>query len=333
MIYVIVCVIIIMLICDWRYYMNFDYFEKNNIVKFDFPLSNICTMRTGGNAKYAFFPESKQQLIEVISFLRKSNIKFKILGNGSNVIFKDDGYDGAVVVTVNMRFIFDIVDNDYRELSDNCELPERLVYVSAGYSLTSLAAKLLRSGYTGLEFAYGIPASIGGAVFMNAGAYGGEMKDVIQFVEYLSPNGEILKLDNTKNDCNFSYRHSYFTNHPEYIIIGAALRVCKANGFDPMQKAEMNMKSRKEKQPLEFPSCGSAFKRPEGHYAGALIEKAGLKGFNVGGAYVSEKHAGFIINKGGATTSDVIELINHVRKTVYEMSNVMLEPEINIVED
>ncbi len=313
--------------------MNFSYFESINIIKYDFPLKSVCTMRTGGNAKYAFFPESIQQFKDVICFLKKSGIRFKVIGNGSNIIFKDEGYDGAVLVTINMKSIYDIIDGEYCEFNADLNLPVRLLYVSAGCSLTSVASKLLRCGYSGLEFAYGIPASIGGAVFMNAGAYGGEMKNVIESVEYLTTDGEICWLKNQTNSNYFNYRHSYFTDHPELFITGAILKVTKSNDHNPMEDAEKNMRARKEKQPLEFPSCGSAFKRPEGYYAGALIEQAGLKGFNIGGAYVSEKHAGFIVNKGDATTTDVISLIDYIRNKVFEMSGVMLEPEIKVVEE
>ncbi len=313
--------------------MNLSYFEENNLIKYDFPLSSVCTMKTGGNAKYAFFPDNKEQLSLIIAFLKESDIKFIVIGNGSNTVFKDEGYDGAVVLTVKMKSLFDVKNDKYCDFSNKYSEIDRYVYVSAGYSLTSLSAKLLRLGYSGLEFAYGIPASVGGAVFMNAGAYGGEMKQVIFYVEYINSDGEISRLINDPDMNYFGYRHSYFSDHPDCIITGVVLKLTKADGFDPMETAEKNMKSRKEKQPLEYPSCGSAFKRPEGYFAGALIEQAGLKGFNIGGAYISEKHAGFIVNKGGATTADVMNLIEYVRNKVYEISNVMLEPEIRVVED
>ena len=312
--------------------MNLSEFENLKILKCDFPLSTVCTMKTGGNAKYVFFPENIKQITDVISSLKYNNIKYKVIGNGSNIVFSDDGYDGAVIITLNFKVLNDVKDGILCEFSENYVTSERLIYVSCGYSLTSLSARFSRLGYTGLEFAYGIPASIGGAVFMNAGAYGGEMKNIICAVEYLDSDGTVKYLQNDEDKGYFSYRHSYFTDHPECIITGAFLKLKKALDFSPMEIAETNMKARKDKQPLEFPSCGSAFKRPTGYFAGALIEQAGLKGKNVGGAYVSEKHAGFIVNKGGATTSDVTVLIEYIKNKVYETSGVMLEPEIKVVE-
>ncbi len=313
--------------------MNFDCFEKVNIIKYNFPLSTICTMKTGGCAKYAFFPENTKQLSDIILFVRENGIKYKILGNGSNTIFKDSGYDGAVIVTLAMKSLYDIKEGAFCEFSDDYCASERLIYASCGYSLTSLSSRLSRLGYCGLEFAYGIPASVGGAVFMNAGAYGGEMKDVIYSVEYMCPDGKIEYMTDCGNDNYFGYRHSYFSEHPEFIITGVILRLVRSTDSNPMDLAERNMKARKEKQPLEYPSCGSAFKRPDGYFAGALIEQAGLKGKNIGGAYVSEKHAGFIVNKGGATTQDVLNLLDYVKDKVYKNSGVMLEPEIRVVED
>lgn len=313
--------------------MDLSFFEENGLLKYDFPLCSVCTMKVGGNAKYAFFPQTNEQLVEIISFLRKNGIKYKILGNGSNTVFKDEGYDGAVIITTAIRFIHDISDNGLLDFSEDNESKERYIYVSAGYSLTALAGKLSRLGYTGLEFAYGIPATVGGAVFMNAGAYGGEMSNIIHSVDYLDESGKIVTFMNKTDKDYFGYRHSFFTDHPEYIILGSVLKIVKAEDFNPMDIAEANMKARKDKQPLEYPSCGSAFKRPVGYYAGALIEQAGLKGVNVGGAYVSEKHAGFIINKGNATTKDIIELIELVRKRVFEIYGVVLEPEIKVIEE
>ena len=305
--------------------MNISDFESMNVIKYNFPLSTVCTMKTGGNAKYAFSPATVRELQEIVLFLRNEQIKFIVIGNGSNVIFSDKGYDGAVVLTANLKDIKDV------EVSKNDN--ERYIYVGAGCSLTSVALKMSKQGFCGLEFAYGIPASIGGAVYMNAGAYGGEMNDIIYEVEYLDDKGNIKQLCNNPSENYFTYRHSFFADHPEYIITGAVLKLTKAEGVDPMQLAEKNMTSRREKQPLEYPSCGSAFKRPQGYFAGALIEQAGLKGKNIGGAYVSEKHAGFIVNKGGATTTDIVELIKHVQSTVYKLYGVTLEPEIRIIED
>ena len=168
---------------------------------------------------------------------------------------------------------------------------------------------------------------------MNAGAYGGEMGFVVESVDYMDKNGELGKLINTPGSDYFTYRHSYFHDHTDLIILGVTFRLEIATENDPVKIAEKNMQARKDKQPLEYPSCGSAFKRPSGYFAGALIEQAGLKGKGIGGAYVSEKHAGFIVNKGGATTADVVALLKYVEEKVYAMSGVTLEPEIRVVKD
>ena len=312
--------------------MVFSDFEEIGIIKYNFPLAPVTSMKTGGNAKYAFFPNSEEEIRSVILFLRKEGIKYCVIGFASNVLFRDEGYDGAVVFTSELKTVSEEVDKLILEKL-GIETDERaLFYAQAGVSLTSFAFKTLKKGYAGLEFAYGIPASVGGAIFMNAGAYGGEISDCLLAVEFLDSNGEIEYLYNDKDKKLFSYRHSPFSDSPERTIIGGIFALPKASGDEYLNKALVNMHSRKTKQPLEYPSCGSAFKRPEGYYAGALIEGAGLKGFSIGGACVSEKHAGFIVNKGGATTNDVLALIKHVQDTVYEKDGVMLEPEIRIAD-
>ena len=312
--------------------MTINDFESMGLVKFDFSLASVCSMKTGGKADCAFFPVSKQQLKSVIMYLRETNIRFVILGNGSNVIFSDNGYKGAVVFTGNIKELYEYADGNISDFSPEIHSERISIYVSAGYSLTSLALKFSKLGYTGLEFAYGIPASVGGSVYMNAGAYGGEMCQIIESVEYIDDNGNFCTLTIDVPEKYFSYRHSYFMDHPDYIITGVVLKLEKANGINPIDEAEKNMQARRSKQPLEYPSCGSAFKRPDGYYAGALIQDAGLKGKNIGGAYVSEKHAGFIVNKGEATTSDVVALIEYVRNEVFKTSGVWLEPEIQVIE-
>lgn len=312
--------------------MVFSDFEQIGIIKYNFPLATVTSMKTGGNAKYAFFPRSKEELRSVILFLQREAIKYCVIGFASNVLFRDEGYDGAVVFTSELKTVSEDVDKSILE-KIGIEADEKtLFYVQAGVSLTSFAIKTLKKGFAGLEFAYGIPASVGGAIFMNAGAYGGEISDCLLAVEFLDSNGEIDYLYNDKDKNMFSYRHSPFSDSPERTIIGGIFVLSKAIGDESMNKALANMSSRKTKQPLEYPSCGSAFKRPEGYYAGALIEGAGLKGYSIGGACISEKHAGFIINMGGATTNDVLALIKHVRDTVYAKDGVMLEPEIRTVE-
>ncbi len=309
--------------------MKVSDFEKKYTMKKNFPLSQVSAMKTGGSAKYAFFPKDKEELISVIEELKENNIKYCIIGNASNVIFADGEYDGAVVFTTGLKETKFLDLQELRNIGITPENNKKYVLADAGASLTAFAYKSAKENLSGLEFAYGIPGSIGGAVFMNAGAYGGEMKDVVLLVEYLNEKGEIKSIKG--EDASFSYRHSYFQEHPECVILSAVIALNTEPEISPLKTSEENMAKRREKQPLEYPNCGSAFKRPEGHFAGALIEDCNLKGFGIGGAYVSEKHAGFIINKGGATTADVIALIEHIQKTVFEKHDVLLESEIRII--
>ncbi len=309
--------------------MNLSDFELMGIVKYDFLLSDVTSMKTGGIAKIAFFPKGKNELREVMDYIKKESIKYIVIGNASNILFSDDGFDGAVIFTEKMKNTFALTKKDIDNLNVNASAGSFYIYAEAGVSLTAFSYKTLKDGFSGLEFAYGIPASLGGAIYMNAGAYGGEMSAVLYAAEYLDTDGNFKIYVNDKDE--FSYRHSPFMNCPEKIIVGGIFKLKKSEDNSPLAEAEGNMAKRREKQPLEYPSCGSAFKRPKGHFAGALIEGAGLKGASVGGAYVSEKHAGFIINKGGATTSDVLGLIKRVQDTVFEKYGVMLEPEIRIV--
>ncbi len=311
--------------------MMFSDFETLGIVKYDFLLSNVTSMKTGGAAKYAFFPENKFQLRDVIIFLKSKNIKYCLVGNASNVLFMDSGYDGAVVFTGKMKAYY-VLPEDCGVENYPCNDGVLHIYAEAGVSLTSFAYKMLKDGYAGLEFAYGIPATVGGAIYMNAGAYGSEISNVLEAVEYLDADGEFKIYRNGKGKCGFSYRHSPFTGCRDKIIVGGVFALSTDSDGEAMRIAEKNMASRREKQPLEYPSCGSAFKRPEGHYAGALIEGAGLKGKGIGGAYVSEKHAGFIVNKGSATTSDVLAILEYVKETVSEKYGVELESEIVVIE-
>lgn len=276
------------------------------------PMKKHTTFRIGGPARFFAEPGGKEELIALLKAAKKYGIKPFVFGRGSNLLVSDDGID-TLVISLSERF-------------SSIEVKGNEIYADAGASLSSIAQKAMRSGLSGFAFASGIPGSLGGAVYMNAGAYGGEMKDVVAVSYYLDEEFNVKECI----DHEFSYRKSFYTGK-DYIIIGAKL-VLK-EGICEEIKEEMNLlaKKRREKQPVTYPSAGSVFKRPEGHFAGALIEDANLKGCRIGGAEVSTLHAGFIINVGDATCSDVTELISHVRKTVFEKSNVMLEPEIKIV--
>ncbi len=276
-------------------------------------MKNLTSMKTGGRAKECYMPENEEELSEIIRKLNCENRKFVILGNMSNVLLPDEDVEVPLVLTADMRSV---------------EMMEDGVYAASGVSFTKLAIDMSKIGLSGLEFAYGIPGSVGGAVYMNAGAYGGEAKDVISFVRAADMNGNVVTL--SAEECDFSYRKSAFHTNG-LVILGAYFRLEKSDAEKCVAAAKEFMQRRIDKQPLEYPSCGSTFKRPEGYFAGALIEEAGLKGFEMNGAAVSEKHAGFVINKNGARTKDVLALMRYIRETVKENSGVTLEEEIKLL--
>lgn len=275
------------------------------------PMSRHTTFRTGGPASLFIRPENKGQLVEVMALIKKLGTEFFVLGNGSNLLVSDEGFDGVVISLSKMNDIHLEGDND--------------IYAEAGAMNSQIAAFARDNGLKNFEFAAGIPGTIGGAMIMNAGAYGGEMKLVTRSVTVLSPEGEIMVLDNASME--FGYRSSAIKGRG-YIVISVLLSLEKGDKETITQNMQELAAKRREKQPLEFPSAGSTFKRPEGYFAGKLIEDAGLRGFSVGDAAVSEKHCGFVINKGNATSAEVYELICEVRKRVYENSGVTLEPEV-----
>ena len=275
------------------------------------PMSKHTTFRTGGNADIMICPQTKEELKNVVKFLLEAGSDYYILGNGSNLLVSDSGIRKPIIYIG-------------REFSD-VDVFEDCVTARAGALLSSIARKAADNILTGFEFAAGIPGTLGGALIMNAGAYGGEMKDVVEAVNFIGPDGEEYVVSG--NEMEFSYRKSALTD-TNCIILGASLKLSKGNQKEIDDKMSELAAKRREKQPLEYPSAGSTFKRPEGYFAGALIESSGLKGKTIGGAQVSEKHAGFIINKGGATTSDILNLIKTVKETVYEKHGIMLETEV-----
>ena len=296
--------------------MSLDFASKIEIRENE-PLSRHSSFKIGGNAKIAVFPKSRDELIEVLKGVQNCRYKYRVIGNGSNMLFDDRGFDGIIIFTGHVS------DTEYIHGSEGT-----LIRVCCGRSLTALADEVgKKHSLSGLEFAYGIPGTVGGAVYMNAGAYGGQMSDVVVETEYFDPaDGEIKTARGEEH--KFDYRHSIFADHPEYIIISTVLNLREGNAEDIFAVMTKNMTSRREKQPLEYPNAGSTFKRPVGHFAGKLIEDCGLKGYTVGGAQISEKHAGFTINVGGATSEDVLSLIKHTRETVKETFGVHLESEI-----
>lgn len=279
-------------------------------------MSLHTTFKIGGNARLIVYPQNEEQLSLIVKTARQQGVRLVTVGNGSNLLVSDDGIDACVVLLGE-------------EFSDIRLLDEETVYAKAGAKLITLCRFALENSLTGLEFAYGIPGSCGGAAFMNAGAYGGEMKDVLYRCDHIDENGDNGFLQN--DELSLGYRHSaYYDNG--CIITGVYLRLKK--GDKDSIKAKMNelIGRRRDKQPLEYPSAGSTFKRPEGYFAGALIEECGLKGKAVGGAQVSEKHAGFVINAGGASCKDVLELCRLCKDTVMKEKGVELEMEIRVTE-
>lgn len=277
-------------------------------------MKNYTSFKVGGPAELFLSPEDAGQTAKLVRFCEKEEIPVFVLGKGSNLLVSDRGIKGAVIYTGKQCSI---------SMTD-----ENTVRVQSGASLAQLCTFALENSLSGLEFAYGIPGTVGGAVFMNAGAYGGEMKDVLLNSEYVSTDGTSGELDNEAME--LSYRHSAYENS-NLVITAASVRLAPADRNEIKSTMNDILARRKEKQPLEYPSAGSTFKRPEGNFAGALIEQCGLKGVSVGGAQVSEKHAGFIINRGGATAADILSLIKHVQARVKAQTGVSLETEIRLI--
>lgn len=278
------------------------------------PMSKHTTFKIGGNASLVVYPESETQISEIVKAAKQAGIRLITIGNGSNLLVDDDGIDACVM----------ILDEHF---SDIKLIDEETIYASAGAMLIKVCRFAYENGLSGLEFAYGIPGTCGGGAFMNAGAYGGEMKDVLVKCSHIDKDGNIGCLEN--DDLKLSYRHSaYYDN--DCIITGLYLKLKKGNKAEIKEKMDDLISRRRNKQPLEFPSAGSTFKRPDGYFAGALIEECGLRGRSAGGAQVSEKHCGFVINKGGATCKDVLELCKICSDTVYDKKGVKLEMEIRV---
>ena len=296
---------------------NID-FGKDIQIKIDEPLSRHSSFRIGGNAKYALFPKSREELFFAVNTCIQKDIRYKIVGNASNLLFDDRGFGGAVIFTEKMS------STEYIHRDG-----ATYIKVECGKMLTELSGEAgKKHSLSGLEFAYGIPGSVGGAVYMNAGAYGGQMSDVIVETEYFDTSDDKALVIGAEGQ-KLSYRHSVFQEHPEYIILSTTLKLQCGNAEEIFALMNKNMSSRKEKQPLELPNAGSTFKRPADNiFVGKLIEEAGLKGYSIGGAQISEKHAGFTVNRGGATSKDVLELIEYVKSVILEKNGVSLETEI-----
>lgn len=288
---------------------------KQGIVKIDEPMRKHTNFKIGGNADVFVIAKNIEEIKCVIKFSKENNILLTILGNGSNVLVSDKGIRGIVLQVGTKEIKIEKQKN-------------ALVEVEAGVMLGALAQVLLKQSISGFEFAAGIPGSIGGAIRMNAGAYGGEMKDIVKDVTVLNEKGEINIL--TNEECEFSYRHSRFTNSKE-IIIKATLELPFGNENEIKAKMDEYAQSRKEKQPLNLPSAGSTFKRGADFITAKLIDECGLKGYTSGNAQVSTLHAGFVVNLGNATAQDVLSVVNHVKQVVLEKTGKQIELEIELL--
>ncbi|MDT2767291.1 UDP-N-acetylmuramate dehydrogenase [Globicatella sulfidifaciens] len=282
-------------------------------IEFDEPLSKYTYTKTGGPADAVAFPETKEDLKTLINWVKDNQIPLTILGNASNLIVRDGGIRGLVIILTAMKKM-SINGNE--------------VYAQSGVPLIEVSRKAGASNLTGLEFACGIPGSIGGAVYMNAGAYGGEVADVIESVDILTREGEFKTIQ--CEECEFSYRHSVFQTN-EDIVIGVKFVLAQGDGEAIHAKMAELTHLRESKQPLEYPSCGSVFKRPTGYFTGKLIQEAGLQGYRIGGAEVSKKHAGFIVNIDNATATDYVRLIEYIQEVIWRNNQVRLEPEVRII--
>ena len=275
------------------------------------PMVAHTTFKIGGPCDYMMFPQTVEEVKNILAFAKKQGVRVTVIGNGSNLLVADEGIDGIVLKTTELKTI-------------TCK--EHVITAQAGARLSSLCEVAKEHGLGGMAELSGIPGTVGGGVYMNAGAYGGEIKDTLVSSLYLDEHHEIKTL--TAQEHQLSYRHSVFFHHPEWVILETTFRLTPENRDEIHKKTVELLKKRNEKQPLEYPNAGSTFKRPEGHFAGKLIEDANLRGFSVGDAQVSEKHCGFVINRGNATAEDVKNLMETVRETVEKKFSVTLEAEV-----
>ncbi len=283
-------------------------------VYFNEPMKNHTTFKIGGPADVFIEAVSIDEIKDAVSFCKEKNIPYMIMGNGSNMLVGDKGIRGVVIqVSKHMNKV---------------EIDGETVIAEAGILMSGLANALLKAELSGFETLSGIPGTLGGGIYMNAGAYGGELKDIVESVTYVDKNGDIKTA--YPDELDFSYRHSMFETG-EYVILSCVMKLKKGNYEEIKSAMQDYNKRRSDKQPLAMPSAGSTFKRPDGYFAGKLIQDCGLMGYSIGGAQVSEKHAGFVVNKGDATAEDVLSLIKYIQDTVKEKFGVRLEPEVRLI--
>ena len=292
------------------YHQMIQILDKERVL-IDEPMKKHTTFRVGGNADYFVMPRTIEEVKQILLFCKKENLPYYILGNGSNLLVGDKGYRGVIIQI-------------YKEMNA-ITVNEDRICAQAGALLSKVGSVALEAGLTGFEFAAGIPGTVGGAVVMNAGAYGGEMKDILAYATVLTEDGDVLRLSN--QELELGYRTSIIARK-NYIVLEAEYQLRVGDKAEIRAKMDDLKLQRVTKQPLEFASAGSTFKRPTGYFAGKLIQDAGLRGFRVGGAQVSEKHCGFVINRGDATAADIMELMKQVSEKVYQEFGVTLEPEV-----
>ncbi len=293
-----------------------DLFEKiylENEIMIDEDMKNHIYFKVGGPADILLTPTSIDQLSETVKVCNENNIPYYVIGNGSNLLVKDGGIRGVVITLTKL---------------DKIQSKGNLIKAEAGVLLKDVSERAVENSLTGFEFACGIPGSVGGAVFMNAGAYDGEIKNVILEAEVLDSDGNIIILN--RDELDLGYRTSKVMKE-NFIVLSAIFQLELGDKEKIQDRVNELTRKREEKQPLEYPSAGSTFKRPEGYFAGKLIQDAGLKGYSIGGASVSEKHSGFVINKGGATAKDILNLIEHIQNEVKKQFGVDLHPEVRIL--
>lgn len=304
---------------DWKR-MNQEFInELNGIIgkeniRLEELMAKHTTFQIGGPAQVFVTPKTVEEIQQIVQLCNANEVPFFVLGNGSNLLVSDRGMDGVVIQL-------------YHNFSD-FQIEKNIVTAKAGAMLAAIGNAAGKAELTGFEFAAGIPGTLGGAVVMNAGAYGGEMKDIIKKVLLMDLDGNIF--EKSCEEMDFGYRHS-IVEEAHYIVLGAVLELAEGDRDAIRSRMKELSEARREKQPLEFPSAGSTFKRPEGYFAGKLIMDANLRGYRVGGAQISEKHCGFVVNRGGATAADVQKLIKDVQDKVYDTFQVRLEPEVKLV--
>lgn len=282
-------------------------------IKENEPMKNHTSFKVGGPADILLIPQSKEELQKVLTICKDSGKPMYIIGNGSNLIVRDGGYKGIIIKTKALNQV---------------KMDNETMIAEPGISLKDLANIALEEKLTGLEFASGIPGSLGGAVTMNAGAYDGEIKNIIKSIEVITENGSFKTIP--LNECNFGYRSSVIQKN-DWVLVGICLALKNGN-YDVIKEKMLNLNTQRQvKQPLEYPSAGSTFRRPEGYYTGKLVQDAGFKGYSIGGAQVSEKHSGFIINKGDATASDILNLISAIQTGVKDQFGVELKTEVIVI--